>query len=84
MLQLQQIMRRNLHHHQQPRPTMEQAVLKSAVTECRPVATPLACGESITIAPLLFHTTAGSSFVLPYKLFHLFGGLCHSEEKFVK
>ena len=34
---------------------------------------------------LFFSTlSASSSFVLLHKSFHLFGGLCHSEEKFVK
>jgi hypothetical protein len=63
---------------------MGRATLKYVATECRLVASPLACGENITSYLLLFGASASSCFVLPYKSFHLFGGLCHSEEKFVK
>jgi hypothetical protein len=63
---------------------MGPATLKIVVTECRPVASPLVCGENVTSYPLLSHAFSSSSFVLPYKSFRLFGGLCHSEEKFVK
>lgn len=44
-----QMARRNLHQHLlQPQPPTEQAMLRSVVTACRLVVTPLACGERTT------------------------------------